>query len=519
MQNIKLVVVGDGAVGKTCEMISYTTNAFPGEYIPTVFDNYSANVMVDGKPICLGLWDTAGQEDYDRLRPLSYPMTDVFLVAFSVVSQSSFDNIQSKWVPEISHHCPGVPFVLVGNKIDLRDDRETIQRLSDRGLRPISTEQGEELARRIGAVRYVECSALTQQGLKNVFDEGVRAALSPHPSTHGGSRTTSSRQSLSSLRRSVTRLGSNFKDTLLEVGRQLAVPEDDEDPLASVVSADATTKFRVGFSVGDFEQATSAVTVAYKNEEPDVAGKNIVVAFSFVVKDDVDTFSLGELSGSVKQMLSLAKSSDFVYELKSSLVTESDGKRVYTLKMIYQDDDVFDQFTRVFDFYKVQSASATVELNQSAGQQSADYLQARIKVEGEITRAAVKMLQLFAPRATPQGKQILSLLRATRNVVFETQFDNLQEFVNSLFPVPEELRHVQLSTFKPLVAAQLGAILLNDSLPEPVRQTYEKLSFLSALHSVRVTVGKHGLHANVTNGDIFALLPSLDELKAAAGQE
>ena len=69
-------------VGKICLVEGYTTNAFQ-EYIPTVFDNYSANIMINGQPIQLGLWDTAGQEDYDRLRPLSYPQTDVFLICYN----------------------------------------------------------------------------------------------------------------------------------------------------------------------------------------------------------------------------------------------------------------------------------------------------------------------------------------------------------------------------------------------------------------------------------------------------
>jgi small GTP-binding protein len=182
---IKCVVVGDGAVGKTCLLISYTTNSFPGEYVPTVFDNYMANVVVDGKPITLGLWDTAGQEDYDRLRPLSYPGTSVFLIAFSVVSPSSFDNVRTKWIPEISHHAPDTPIILVGTKIDLREDPETIERLRDHRQAPITYQQGISMAKDIDAVQYLECSALTQKGLKNIFDEAIRAVLNPAPAKKG----------------------------------------------------------------------------------------------------------------------------------------------------------------------------------------------------------------------------------------------------------------------------------------------------------------------------------------------
>lgn len=147
-----------------------TTHA-PTEYVPTVFDNYAVTVMIGEDPYTLGLFDTAGQEDYDRLRPLSYPQTDVFLVCFSVTSPASFENVKEKWFPEVHHHCPGVPCLIVGTQVDLREDSAVVEKLSRQKQRPVTFEAGERLARELGAVKYVECSALTQKGLKNVFDE------------------------------------------------------------------------------------------------------------------------------------------------------------------------------------------------------------------------------------------------------------------------------------------------------------------------------------------------------------
>ena len=133
--------------------------------------------MIDSQLISLGLWDTAGQDYYGALRPLSYPDTDVFLMCFSVVNPASFAEIADKWAPEIEYFCPGVPKILVGTKLDRRDSEAEIERLKVKKLKPITQQQGETMRKRLGAVAYMECSALTQVGLKDIFDEAARIGL------------------------------------------------------------------------------------------------------------------------------------------------------------------------------------------------------------------------------------------------------------------------------------------------------------------------------------------------------
>ena len=138
------------------------------------FDNYAANLIVDGKHYSLGLWDTAGQEDYDKLRPLSYPQTDVFLLCFSVDNPNSYDHVASKWAPEVKQHCPGAPIVLVGTKTDLRDDPQTVAKLAEQRKAPVTYTQGFALGKQIRARKYMECSAYQQLGLQTLFHEIVR---------------------------------------------------------------------------------------------------------------------------------------------------------------------------------------------------------------------------------------------------------------------------------------------------------------------------------------------------------
>jgi len=173
----KLVIVGDGACGKTCLLIVFSKGTFPEVYVPTVFENYVADVEVDGKHVELALWDTAGQEDYDRLRPLSYPDSHVILICFAIDSPDSLDNVQEKWISEVLHFCSGLPIILVGCKVDLRNNEAVRADLNKTNQQPVTTEQGEEVRRKIGAYKYLECSARTGEGVREVFETATRAAL------------------------------------------------------------------------------------------------------------------------------------------------------------------------------------------------------------------------------------------------------------------------------------------------------------------------------------------------------
>lgn len=175
--SVKCVLVGDGAVGKTSLVVSYTTNGYPTEYVPTAFDNYSVVVTVDNQPVRLQLCDTAGQDDFDSLRPLCYPNAAVLLLCFSVVCPTSFQNASQKWLPELRRHCPDAPIVLVGTQCDLRSDVKVLIELARYGEEPVPESAARHAAHRMGALAYVECSALTQKNLKEVFDTAIVAAL------------------------------------------------------------------------------------------------------------------------------------------------------------------------------------------------------------------------------------------------------------------------------------------------------------------------------------------------------
>ncbi|KAF2486052.1 GTP-binding protein RHO3 [Neohortaea acidophila] len=177
----KLVLLGDGACGKTSLLNVFTRGYFPTVYEPTVFENYVHDIFIDDVHVELSLWDTAGQEEFDRLRSLSYDDTHAIMLCFSVDSPESLENVESKWVGEIAENCPGVKLVLVALKCDLRgesgDDADDAAAAQEAKRPCIDYKQGLAVAEKIRALRYLECSAKRNRGVNEAFTEAARVAL------------------------------------------------------------------------------------------------------------------------------------------------------------------------------------------------------------------------------------------------------------------------------------------------------------------------------------------------------
>ena len=178
----KIVIVGDGAAGKTSLLTCFAKGQFDEKdgYNPTVFDSHTVPCIFDNEECELQLWDTAGQEDYDRLRPLSYSEADLVLIAYAVNHPASLRNVGEKWAPEIRHYLPGCPIILVGLKADLFNN-------GNDDVKNSKSDQ-EEMARMIRADQHVLCSAKTGMNVERVFQLALATINSRRKRSSGALR-------------------------------------------------------------------------------------------------------------------------------------------------------------------------------------------------------------------------------------------------------------------------------------------------------------------------------------------
>ncbi|XP_064782893.1 rho-related GTP-binding protein RhoH-like [Oncorhynchus masou masou] len=166
---VKCVLVGDSAVGKTALLVRFTSETFPECYKPTVYENTGVEVFMDGAPINLGLWDTAGNDTFRQIRPMSYQQADVVLICYSVANASS-PAVKHKWLVEVRDNLPRVPVLVVATQTDQRDSGPHSASCS-------SAAEGKRLAQDIRAKGYLECSSLSNRGVQQVFECAVRTAV------------------------------------------------------------------------------------------------------------------------------------------------------------------------------------------------------------------------------------------------------------------------------------------------------------------------------------------------------
>lgn len=178
----KVIILGDSGSCKTSLGVTLKEGGFPTEYVPVCFENMSVEASKDGVKYSFNMWDVTCGEDGDRVHLLAYPQSDLCVLLYPIDSPTSHKRITSKWIPELVEHLPGVPWVLVATKIDLREHQPTLDRLNDLHQRgTVTTEEGQDLASRHGASGFVEVSPLTGYGMKECLTAWLDAFAPTSP--------------------------------------------------------------------------------------------------------------------------------------------------------------------------------------------------------------------------------------------------------------------------------------------------------------------------------------------------
>ncbi|ELP84970.1 Rho GTPase, putative [Entamoeba invadens IP1] len=176
MKLVKCFFIGDGTVGKTSIILRYSLGVFKNYYLPTVLETTCFNVFVKNEKIELWVCDVIEQDDYMNRLPMLYNGIDLFVVCYSVVDVNSFEHVVTKWKSNIEYYSPNTPLMLLGTKIDLREENKKVVKPIQNKVNWISTEQGINKAKEIKAVLFMECSSLTGFNITTLFQNIAKVA-------------------------------------------------------------------------------------------------------------------------------------------------------------------------------------------------------------------------------------------------------------------------------------------------------------------------------------------------------
>ncbi|KAJ5076569.1 rho-related gtp-binding protein rhog [Anaeramoeba ignava] len=166
-ENNKVVFIGNDGIGKTSLIATYHDKKIPEKYVPTVYDNAKKIFQNEDKEIEIQFWDTARYHGYDRFLPLFLSQSNLTVICFAINDYESFENIENYWILQVDHFTPNSKRILIGTKIDLRN------KLKEENKKFVTKEEGIELAKKINAIKYFECSSLNQKGIETIFNEIV----------------------------------------------------------------------------------------------------------------------------------------------------------------------------------------------------------------------------------------------------------------------------------------------------------------------------------------------------------